>query len=101
VALKIQADLNEKAKRERERQEEASKVGLSLKHKSPKRQKVNDQDSEDNDEEYRKCLKVVLDDDKAIDYETLDVKSLIVNCYDLILWGDLKTLLESSEDDEI
>nr|GEV45415.1 hypothetical protein [Tanacetum cinerariifolium] len=79
----------------------------------------------EGDKEHRKCLKVVPDDDKAIDYETLDVKSLIVDFldrqdvlylhkiimerfpandlegYDLILWGDLKTLVESSEDDEI
>nr|GEU87910.1 hypothetical protein [Tanacetum cinerariifolium] len=52
---------------------------LSSKHKSPKKQKVNDQESEDNDKEHKKCLKVVLDDDKAIDYETLDLKSLIVD----------------------
>nr|GEY00627.1 hypothetical protein [Tanacetum cinerariifolium] len=31
----------------------------SSKHKSPKKQKVNDQESEDNDKEHRKCLKVV------------------------------------------
>nr|GEY77493.1 hypothetical protein [Tanacetum cinerariifolium] len=182
VALKIQADLDEEAGTERERQEEASKAALaemydekllakeraeairsklptktqlrnlmmiylkhtgseedekrigsrkkraagsSLKHKSPKKQKVNDQESKDSDKELRKCLKVVLDDNKAIDYETLDVKSLIVDFfdrqdvmdlhniimerfptndqegYDLILWGDLKTLVESSKDDEI
>nr|GEY41216.1 hypothetical protein [Tanacetum cinerariifolium] len=137
-------------------------AGSSSKHKSPKKQKVNDQESKDSDKEHRKCLKVVLDDDKVIDYETLDVKSLIVDCesqvlgtnevgdvhvykltrldesykhlstfsrmlevldrqdmldlhkiimerflandpegYDLILWGDLKTLVELSEDDEI
>nr|GEW59780.1 hypothetical protein [Tanacetum cinerariifolium] len=134
----------------------------SSKHKSTKKQKVNDQDSEDSDKEHKKCLKVVSADDKAIDYETLDVKSPIVDCesqvlgtneagdvhvykltsldgsyrhfstfsrmlevldrqdvldlhkiimerflandpegYDLILWGYLKTLVESSEDDEI
>nr|GEU42072.1 hypothetical protein [Tanacetum cinerariifolium] len=172
-------DLNEEAKTERERQEEASKAapakmydekytveerskllaefferrrkqlvkekseagseedekriggrnkkaaGSSLKHKSPKKQKVNDQESKDSDKEHRKCLKVVSNDDKAIDYETLDVKSLIVDFldrqdvldlpkiimerfpandpegYDLILWGDLKTLVKSCEDDEI
>nr|GEV66073.1 hypothetical protein [Tanacetum cinerariifolium] len=137
-------------------------AGSISKHKSPKNQKVNDQDSEDSDKEHRKCLKVVPDNDKAIDYENLDVKSLIVDCesqvlgtneagdvhvykltrldgsyrhfltfsrtlevldrqdvldlhkiimkrfpandlegYDLILWEDLKTLVESSEDDEI
>nr|GEY92479.1 reverse transcriptase domain-containing protein [Tanacetum cinerariifolium] len=51
----------------------------SSKHKSPKKQNVNDQDFEDSDEEHIKCLKVVTDDDKAIDYETLDVKSPIVD----------------------
>nr|GEW51045.1 hypothetical protein [Tanacetum cinerariifolium] len=100
-------------------------AGSSSKHKSHKKQKVNDQVSDDNDKEHRKCLKVVPYDDKAIDYETLDVKSLIVDFLgrqdvldlhkiiierflandlegcDLILWGDLKTLVESSEDDEI
>nr|GEW29531.1 hypothetical protein [Tanacetum cinerariifolium] len=137
-------------------------AGSSSKHKSPKKQKVNDQEYEDSDKEHRKCLKVVPDEEKAIDYETLDVKSLIVDYesqvlgtneagnvhlykltrldgsyrhfstfsrilevldrqdvldlhkifierfpdsdpegYDLILWGDLKTLVESSEDDEI
>nr|GEV01442.1 hypothetical protein [Tanacetum cinerariifolium] len=92
----------------------------SSKQKSPKKQKVNDQESIDSDKELKKCLKVVPDDDKAINYETLDVKSLIVNYvldlhkivmerfpandpegYDLILWGDPKKLMESSKDDEI
>nr|GEX05555.1 retrovirus-related Pol polyprotein from transposon TNT 1-94 [Tanacetum cinerariifolium] len=147
-------------KRVRSRKKRAS--SLSLKQKSPKKQKVNDQESIDSDKEIRKCLKVVLDDDKAINYETLDVKSLIFYCesqvlgtmeasdvhvykhtrldgsyrhfltfftmlkvldrqdvwdfhkivlewfpandlevYNLILWGDLKTLVESSKDDEI
>nr|GEY22396.1 hypothetical protein [Tanacetum cinerariifolium] len=57
----------------------------SSKHKSPKKQKVNDQDSKDSDEEHRKCLKVVPDNDKAIDYETLDVKSPIVDCESQVL----------------
>nr|GEU45605.1 hypothetical protein [Tanacetum cinerariifolium] len=134
----------------------------SSKKKSSKKQKVNDQEFVDSDKELRKCLKVVPDDDKAINYETLDFKIPIVDCesqvlgtmeagdvhvykltrlngsyrhfstfsrmievlkrrdvldlhkivmerfpandpegYDLILWGDLKTLMESSEDDEI
>nr|GEU74166.1 Gag-Pol polyprotein [Tanacetum cinerariifolium] len=137
-------------------------AGSSSKHKSPKKQKVNNQEYEDSDKEHKKCLKMVPDDDKAIDYETLDVKYLIVDCesqvlatseagdvhvykltrldgsyrhfltffrmlevldrqdvldlckiimerfpgndlegYDLILWGNLKTLVESSKDDEI
>nr|GEU64722.1 hypothetical protein [Tanacetum cinerariifolium] len=51
----------------------------SSKQKSPKKQKSNDQESIDSDTELRKCLKVVPNDDKAIDYETLDVKTLIVD----------------------
>nr|GEU55529.1 hypothetical protein [Tanacetum cinerariifolium] len=39
----------------------------------------------DSDKEQRKCLKVVPGDDKAIDYETLDVKSLIVDCESQVL----------------
>nr|GEY67791.1 hypothetical protein [Tanacetum cinerariifolium] len=60
-------------------------AGSSSKRKSPKKQKVNDQDSKDNDKEHIKCLKVVPDDDKAIDYETLDVKSPIVDCESQVL----------------
>nr|GEU82793.1 hypothetical protein [Tanacetum cinerariifolium] len=137
-------------------------AGSSLKQKLPKKKEMNDQESVDSDKELRKWLKVVPDDEKAINYKTLDVKSTIVDCeshvlgtmvagdvhvykltrlhgnykrfltfsrmlkvidrqdvldlhkivierllandpqgYDLILWGDLKTLMESSEDDEI
>nr|GEU98718.1 hypothetical protein [Tanacetum cinerariifolium] len=57
----------------------------SSKHKSTKKQKMNDQDSKDSDKEHRKCLKVVLDNDKAIDYETLDVKSLIIDSESQVL----------------
>nr|GEX65482.1 putative ribonuclease H-like domain-containing protein [Tanacetum cinerariifolium] len=60
-------------------------AGSTSKHKSPKKQKVNDQEFKKSDKEHRKCLKVVLDDDKAIDYETLDVKSLIVDCESQVL----------------
>nr|GEV75030.1 hypothetical protein [Tanacetum cinerariifolium] len=60
-------------------------TGSNSKHKSPKKQKVNDQESKDSDIEHRKCLKVVPDDDKAIDYDTLDVKSLIVDCESQVL----------------
>nr|GEY98761.1 hypothetical protein [Tanacetum cinerariifolium] len=57
----------------------------SSKQKSPKKLKVNDQEYEDSDNKFRKCLKMVPDDDKAIDYETLDVKSLIVDCESQVL----------------
>nr|GEZ27913.1 hypothetical protein [Tanacetum cinerariifolium] len=60
-------------------------AGSSSKYKSPKKQKVNDQDSKDSDEEHRKCLKVVPDNDKAIDYETLDVKSPFIDCESQVL----------------
>nr|GFC13910.1 hypothetical protein [Tanacetum cinerariifolium] len=53
-------------------------AGSSSKQQPPKKQKVNDQKFVDSDTELRLCLKVVPDDDKAINYETLDVKSLIV-----------------------
>nr|GEY74234.1 hypothetical protein [Tanacetum cinerariifolium] len=43
----------EDEKRIRSRKKRAA--GLSSKHKSPKKQKVNDQESEDNDKERRKC----------------------------------------------
>nr|GEU37914.1 hypothetical protein [Tanacetum cinerariifolium] len=172
VSLKIQADLDEEVRTEREKQKEDSKATLAklydekikreLEVEIKEQQVVNDQKSVDSDKELKKCLKVVPDDDKAINYETLDVKSLIVDCesrvlgtmvagdvhvykrtrldgsyrhfstfskmlkvldrqdvldlhkivmesfptndpegYDLILWGDMKTLMESSEDDEI
>nr|GEW23887.1 hypothetical protein [Tanacetum cinerariifolium] len=54
-------------------------VGSSSKQKSPKKQKVNDQESDDSDKELRKCLKMAPDYDKPINYETLDVKSPIVD----------------------
>nr|GEV47754.1 hypothetical protein [Tanacetum cinerariifolium] len=60
-------------------------TGSSSKHKLPKNRKVNDQESEDSDKEHRKCLMVVPDDDKALDYETLDVKSPIVDCESQVL----------------
>nr|GEU43747.1 putative reverse transcriptase domain-containing protein [Tanacetum cinerariifolium] len=162
VMLKISPRKGSEENKKRIGSRKKRAAGSSLKHKSPKNQKVNDQESEDSDKEHRKCLKVVRDDDKAIDYETLDVKSPIVECesqvpgtneagdvhfykltrldgsymhfltlsrmlkvlnrqdvldlhkiimerfpandlegYDLILWGDLKTLVESSKDDEI
>nr|GEW09446.1 hypothetical protein [Tanacetum cinerariifolium] len=73
----------EDEKRIRSRKKRAA--GSSSKHKSTKKQKVNDQESKNSDKEHRKCLKVVPDDNKAIDYETLDVKSLIVDCESQVL----------------
>nr|GEV91410.1 hypothetical protein [Tanacetum cinerariifolium] len=87
VALNIQADLDEEVLKKMKRELEVEKraAGSSSKQKSPKKQKINDQESVDNDKELKKCLKVVLNDDKAINYETLDVKSLIVDCESPVL----------------
>nr|GEY36874.1 hypothetical protein [Tanacetum cinerariifolium] len=60
-------------------------AGSSSKQKSPKKQKVNDQESVDSDKELKKCLKVVLDDDKAINYENLYVKCPIVDSESQVL----------------
>nr|GEW11870.1 hypothetical protein [Tanacetum cinerariifolium] len=60
-------------------------AGSSSKQNSTKKQKMNDQNSKDSVKEHRKCLKVVPVDDKAIDYETLKVKSLIFNCKSQVL----------------
>nr|GEV72214.1 hypothetical protein [Tanacetum cinerariifolium] len=67
----------EDEKRTRSRKKRAA--GSSSKQKSPKKQKVNDQESDDSDKELRKCLKMAPDYDKPINYETLDVKSPIVD----------------------
>nr|GEU87699.1 hypothetical protein [Tanacetum cinerariifolium] len=146
VALKIQADLDEEVRTERERQKEASKAalaelkkraaGLSSKQKSPKKQKVNYQESVDSDKELNKCLKAlgtmeagdvhvykltrldgsyrhlltfsrmlkVLNRQDVLDLHKIVMERFSANDpegYDLILWEDLKTLMESSEDDEI
>nr|GEW72385.1 hypothetical protein [Tanacetum cinerariifolium] len=66
-------------------------AGSSSKHKSPKKQKVNNQDSEDSDEEHRKSLNVVPDDVKAINYETLDVKILIADSIEKRYGGNKKS----------
>nr|GEW31168.1 hypothetical protein [Tanacetum cinerariifolium] len=73
----------EDEKRVRSRKKRAT--GSSLKQKSLKKQKLNDQESVDSDKELRKCLKLVPDDEKAINYETLDVKSPIVDCESQVL----------------
>nr|GEV29204.1 hypothetical protein [Tanacetum cinerariifolium] len=58
---------------------------FKFKNKLPKKKKVNDKESIDSDKELRKWLKVVPYDDKAINYETLDVKSPIVDCESQVL----------------
>nr|GEY77864.1 putative reverse transcriptase domain, ribonuclease H-like domain, aspartic peptidase domain protein [Tanacetum cinerariifolium] len=71
-------------------------TGSSSKQKSSKKQKVNDQESVDSDKELRICLKVVLDVDKAINYETLDVKSLIVD-YESQKLGIMEAVLDRQD----
>ncbi|GJV40372.1 hypothetical protein Tco_1418812 [Tanacetum coccineum] len=110
------------------------RAGSKLKPKSPKKLKVmKEQEStvdEQEKEELRLCLNIVQDEDKAINYETLAVKSPIVfsimleefdrqdlfdlhrlvmkrfesvapERYDLIIWGDLKTMIEPNKEDEV
>ncbi|GJZ98158.1 hypothetical protein Tco_0670611, partial [Tanacetum coccineum] len=112
------------------------RAGSKLKPKSPKKLKVmKEQESAMDDqekEELRLCLKIVQDEDRVINYETLAMKSPIIDWesqllgkfdrqdlfdlhrlvmkrfesvalegYDLILWGDLKTMIEPNEEDEV
>nr|GEW09953.1 Gag-Pol polyprotein [Tanacetum cinerariifolium] len=97
VALKIQAHLDEEAKTEREKQKKGSKAALAemydevqaqidadhelavrLTHEEQEKYTVEERSK--FDKEHRKCLRVVSNNDKAIDYETLDVKSPIIDC---------------------
>nr|GEU76232.1 hypothetical protein [Tanacetum cinerariifolium] len=154
VAQRLQAELDEEARLEREREKEASnnfvpidtessrrkvdssgkKVESSKKRTRPvlgeesvKRQKVKD-DAEKA--EIKACLEIVPNDDSAVNVESLATKYLIVFCamlddfdrqdvldlyrlvkenfkitspegYDRLLWGDLITLFEPSEEDGI
>nr|GEW42563.1 retrotransposon protein, putative, unclassified [Tanacetum cinerariifolium] len=70
------------------------KAGSKLKPKSPKKLKViKEQESTVNEqekEELRLCLKIFQDEDKAINYETLAVKSLIVDWESQLLKSDLQ-----------
>nr|GEV44777.1 hypothetical protein [Tanacetum cinerariifolium] len=98
VALKIQADLNEEAKTKRERQEEASKADLA---------EMYDEVQEQIDADHELAVRLTLEEKEKQD--VLDLHKIIMERfpandpkgYDLILWGDMKTLVESSEDDEI
>nr|GEV11121.1 hypothetical protein [Tanacetum cinerariifolium] len=94
-------------------------AGTSSKQKSLKKQKVNDQESVDSDVNVYKLTRLdgsyryfstffrmleVLDRQDVLDLHKIVMERFSANDpegYDLILWGDLKTLMESSEDDEI
>ncbi|GJT04996.1 hypothetical protein Tco_0839458 [Tanacetum coccineum] len=95
---------------------ESSKKRSRAEHdeESVKKQKLKDEAERD---ELKACLDIVPWDDIAMDFESLATKYLIINYlyrlvkeryettspegYDLLLWGDLKNLLEPSEEDEI
>ncbi|GKC37542.1 hypothetical protein Tco_1049926 [Tanacetum coccineum] len=70
------------------------RAGSKLKPKSPKKLKVmKEQEStvdEQEKEELRLCLNIVQDEDKAINYETLAVKSPIVDWESQILGSNLQ-----------
>nr|GEU77558.1 copia protein [Tanacetum cinerariifolium] len=78
-------DKGSKEDEKRVRSRKKRETGLSSKHKSPKKQKVNDQEPVDSDKELKKWLKVVPDDNKAINYKTLDIKSPIIDCQSQVL----------------
>ncbi|GKG01394.1 hypothetical protein Tco_0306099, partial [Tanacetum coccineum] len=52
---------------------------LSEQKSSKKPRMINEQEAADSDEEHRQCLKIVLDEDTAINYEALAVKTPIVD----------------------
>nr|GEU64041.1 hypothetical protein [Tanacetum cinerariifolium] len=70
------------------------RAGLKLKPKSPKKLKVmKKQESavdEQEKEELRLCLKIVQDEDRVINYETLAVKSPIVDWESQLVGSDLQ-----------
>ncbi|GKF49038.1 hypothetical protein Tco_0142289, partial [Tanacetum coccineum] len=70
------------------------RAGSKLKPKSPKKLKVmKEQESAMDDqekEELRLCLKIVQDEDRAINYETLAMKSLIIDWESQLLGSNLQ-----------
>nr|GEY84798.1 hypothetical protein [Tanacetum cinerariifolium] len=70
------------------------RAGLKLKPKSPKKLKVmKEQESTEDDQEIKElrlCLNIAQDEDRAINYETLDMKSLIVDWETQLLGSDLQ-----------
>ncbi|GJS57044.1 hypothetical protein Tco_0651828 [Tanacetum coccineum] len=110
------------------------RAGSKLKPKSPKKLKViKEQESvvdEQEKEELRLCLKIVQDEVRATDYDTLGIRypiffsdmiedfdrqdlldlyrlvmerfeSSTLEGYNLLLWGDPKTMFDPNEEDEV
>ncbi|GJR59153.1 hypothetical protein Tco_0496547 [Tanacetum coccineum] len=106
----------------------ASSTSKQKSHKKPK--VINEQKAADSDEKHKQCLKIVLDEDTTINYETLAIQTPIVDWemleildrqdlvdlhkivmqrfqenglkgHDLNLWGDLRIMFDSNEDDEV
>nr|GEZ94276.1 hypothetical protein [Tanacetum cinerariifolium] len=92
--LKNQAGYNHNQLNSKQAGSKKKREGLKLKSKSPNKLKVmKEQESamdEQEKEELRLCLKIVQDEDKAINYETLAVKSLIVDWESQLLGSDLQ-----------
>nr|GEY43154.1 hypothetical protein [Tanacetum cinerariifolium] len=70
------------------------RAGLNFKPRLPKKLKVikelESAVDEQEKEELRLCLKIVQDEEKAINYETLTVKSPIVDWESQLLGSDLQ-----------
>ncbi|GJX18122.1 hypothetical protein Tco_0218954 [Tanacetum coccineum] len=91
--------------------------GRRLKMKAPKRSKRKKTDSNHEEEnQLRTFLKIIPKEEEKIDYEVLgtrmdliEIRSLVMKRFettppegiDLLLWGDLRTMFESKEDDEL
>ncbi|GKC00626.1 hypothetical protein Tco_0986762 [Tanacetum coccineum] len=88
-----------------------------LKMKAPKRSKRQKTDSDHEEEnQLRTFLKIVPEEEENIDYDVLgtrmdlvEIHSLVMKRFettppegiDLLLWGDLRIMFESKEDDEL
>ncbi|GKA65394.1 hypothetical protein Tco_0765101, partial [Tanacetum coccineum] len=110
------AQLNKK-KIEETKENIRKRSGRRLKMKAPKRykrQKTNSDHEEEN--QLSTFLMIVPEEEEKIDYEVLgtrmeliELHSLVMKRFettppegiDLLLWGDLRTMFESKEDDKL
>nr|GEV50762.1 hypothetical protein [Tanacetum cinerariifolium] len=104
-------DLDEEVRTERERQEKAAKAALAKLYDEVQSQIDADQElaarltyEEQEKHTVEERMLEVLDRQDVLDLHKIVMERFPANNpegYDLILWEDLKTLMESSEDDEI
>ncbi|GJV41413.1 hypothetical protein Tco_1419853 [Tanacetum coccineum] len=87
-----------KAESSRKKTISKKRAGERPSKESAKRQKIKD-DAEKA--ELKACLEIVPRDDSAVNIESLATNIQYPEGYDRLLWGDLITLSEPSEEDEI